>query len=66
THRKICRFVKDLRLDSLGRYTQHSSNTATFSPKGSVYIVGSELYRIVDSTTRCRWIPMNDSIAACR
>ncbi|VEN64469.1 unnamed protein product [Callosobruchus maculatus] len=29
-------------------------------------IVGSELYRIVDSTTRCHWIPMNDSITACR
>ncbi|VEN38393.1 unnamed protein product [Callosobruchus maculatus] len=29
-------------------------------------IVGNELYRIVDSTTRCHWIPMNNSIAACR
>ncbi|VEN62327.1 unnamed protein product [Callosobruchus maculatus] len=36
THRKICRSVKDLRLDSMGRYTQHSSNTATFYPMGSV------------------------------
>ncbi|VEN58713.1 unnamed protein product [Callosobruchus maculatus] len=49
THRKICRFVKDLRFDSMGRYTQHTCICDVLS--NGKCIVGNKLYRIVDSTT---------------